>query len=39
MVLLILFFNPYLYQEKLPSVFPNHATLSAVKVTTASHHI
>jgi len=29
----LLFFYPYLYQDKRPSVFPNCAKLSAVKVT------
>jgi len=35
-MVLLIFFNPYLYQDKLPSVFPTHTTLSAVKVTKAT---
>ena len=35
-VVLLIFFYPYLYQDKLPSVFPNHTKPSAVKVTKAA---
>jgi len=38
MVLLIFFFT-HIFIRRNCLLFPNHATLSAVKVTTASRHI
>lgn len=35
-ILLGSFYYPHLYQDKLPSVYPNHTQLSAVTVTKAT---